>query len=120
MKLVDGNGAWRTHGIDFAMCQGGCVRCPTPDSNQIQWYEEKNLFSRIGKRRKKEKRKEERKGFGLHFKRYVLFLLGISLSKGHSIAMELSPNIGAGSKQFGTNCGVFFGQFWMPETIILV
>ena len=64
MKWVDENGAWRTHGIDLAMCQGGCVRCPTPNSNQIQWFEEKNLFNRIEKRRKierKNERKNERK-----------------------------------------------------------
>ena len=36
------------------------------------------------------------------------------------MAMELSPNMGAGSKQFGTNCGVFSGQFWMPKIVILV
>ena len=36
------------------------------------------------------------------------------------MAMELRPNMGAGSKQFGTNCGVFFGHFWMPEIVILV
>ena len=34
--------------------------------------------------------------------------------------MELSPNMGAGSKQFWTNGGVFSGHFWIPETIILV
>ena len=28
--------------------------------------------------------------------------------------------MGAGSKQFGTNCGVFSGHFWIPETVILV
>ena len=36
------------------------------------------------------------------------------------MAMELSPNMGAGSKQFGTNCGVFSGHCWIPETLILV
>ena len=36
------------------------------------------------------------------------------------MAMELSLNMGAGSKQFGTNCGVFSRHFWMLETIILV
>ena len=36
------------------------------------------------------------------------------------MAMELSPNMGAGSKQFGTNCGVFSRHFWMPENVILV
>ena len=36
------------------------------------------------------------------------------------MAMELSPNMGAGLKQFGTNYGVFYGHFLMPETVILV
>ena len=36
------------------------------------------------------------------------------------MAMELSPNMGVGSKQFGTNYGVFSGHFWMPKTVILV
>ena len=36
------------------------------------------------------------------------------------MAMELSPNMGVGSNQFGTNCGVFSRHFWMPETVILV
>ena len=35
------------------------------------------------------------------------------------MAMELSPNMGAGSKQFGTNCGVFWALL-MPETVVLV
>ena len=36
------------------------------------------------------------------------------------MAMELSHNMRAGSKQFGTNYGMFSGNFWIPETIILV
>ena len=36
------------------------------------------------------------------------------------MAMELSPNMGASSKQFGTNDGVLSGHFWIQETIILV
>ena len=36
------------------------------------------------------------------------------------MAMELSPNMGASSKQFETNCCVFFGHFWMPEIVIFV
>ena len=27
------------------------------------------------------------------------------------MAMELNPNMGAGSKQFGINCGVFLSTF---------
>ena len=36
------------------------------------------------------------------------------------MAMELSPNMEIGSKQFETNCGVFSRHFWMLETVILV
>ena len=36
------------------------------------------------------------------------------------MGMELSPNMGVGSKQFGTNCGVFSRHFWMPKTVFLV
>ena len=36
------------------------------------------------------------------------------------MVIELSPNMGAGSKQFGTNSGVFSRHFWIPETVILV
>ena len=42
------------------------------------------------------------------------------MAKGHSISMELSPNMGVSSKKFGTNCGVFSGHFWVPKTVILV
>ena len=31
------------------------------------------------------------------------------------MAMELSPNIGAGSKQFGTNCSAFMGISWFRK-----
>ena len=83
--------------------------------------EEKNLFSGIEKRgrkerkkerkkqrkkerkkeRKDEKKKERKKEKGYEEVSYtqrggVLILPGIPLSKGHSMAMELSPNIRAG------------------------
>ena len=36
------------------------------------------------------------------------------------MAMELSHNKRVVSKQFGTNYGIFSGNFWIPETVILV
>ena len=67
------------------------------------------------KRRKKERKKERKMKKmkrlpTLQLGRFLL-LFGIPLSRGHSMAMEISPNIGASSKQFETNCGAFLGTF---------
>ena len=64
------------------------------------------------KERKKEKKEERKEGRKKEEKEEVAYtprgrvlpLLGMPLSRGHSMAMELCPNIRACSKQFRTNC----------------
>ena len=66
-----------------------------------------------GKKERKEKKerkkgdkegKEKEGGNGCTQSSRFFFYLGHSLPRGHSMVMELSPNLGAGSAQFGTNC----------------
>ena len=96
----------------------------------IRWREEEQTarefskfcpeFTREKGKKEKKRRKEGRKGeerkkkgrswYTLQQGR-VLILLGISLSRGHSKAMELSPNIRAGSETVWNKLCEFIGPF---------
>ena len=69
-----------------------------------------------GKKREEKGRKKmkKRKEVAYASRGRVLLLLGMPLSWGHSMAMELSPNIRDGLKKFGTNC-VDFWVLLVPE-----
>ena len=76
--------------------------------------EEENQFVEYGREEgkkeerkegsKKEEKKEEKEEVAYTPRGRVLLLLWMPLSRGHSMAMELCPNIRVGSKHFGTNC----------------
>ena len=82
-------------------------------SKPVWWWSEFGGIERkeIKKKRKEEKKKEENGGGAYASTGRVLLLLGIPLSKGHSMAIGLNPNSRAGARQFGTNCGTFMGTF---------
>ena len=62
------------------------------------------------KEEKEEERKEMRSWSTLQQGRFFSYL-GDPWSRGFSMAMEFSPNMGAGSKQFECKMFTFFGHF---------
>ena len=82
------------------------MRCPTRNSNKIWWLEEEKKRVRWDREegrkertkertKEKKKRKNEENGGGAYASRGRVFLiLGIPLSRGHSMAMELAPTLG--------------------------
>ena len=68
---------------------------------------EKKKKKRKGEKKEEKEKKGRRSWYTLQQGRFFSYL-GHSLPRGHSMAMELSPNLGAGSAQFGTNCGRVF------------
>ena len=63
-------------------------------------------------------KKERRSWYTLQQGRFFSYL-GPSLPRDHSMAIELSPNLGAGSAQFGTNCGRVFRAFYSRNCVFV-
>ena len=86
---------------------------PNSTQNSAERKERKTEKKRKKERKKGEKKgKEKEGGNGCTQTSRFFSYLGHSLPRGHSMAMELSPKLGAGSAQFGTNYGRFFWAFY--------
>ena len=81
-----------------------------------------------GKKERKEKKKrkkgenegkEEEGGNSCTKTGRFFSYLGHSLPRGHLMAMELSPNSGAGFAQFGTNFGWVFWAFYARNCVFV-
>ena len=102
-------------------------------SGQNGWFEEEVQTIRWVERRERKERKKEKKerkkgenegkeeeGGNSCTKTSRFFsYLGHSLPRGHLMAMELSPNSGAGFAQFGTNSGWVFWAFYARNCVFV-